>query len=85
MLNNFILVGRIYDIFNDKIIINVTKQYKNEYGEYEKYLISIEVSHDLLGNVKEYCKIGDTIGVKGHIGNENTLIAEKVTFLSSKK
>jgi hypothetical protein len=34
-------------------------------------------------NVKEYCKKGDMVGVKGHIETHNKIYAEKVSFLSS--
>ena len=39
-------------------------------------------------NTAEYCKKGDIIGVKGRVqsnGDKIEIIAEKLTFLSSKK
>lgn len=89
MLNNFMVVGRInnIDLEDDKCILamKVTRSYKNENGEYEEDLINIQVFDNLSNTLNEYCKTGDLVGVKGRIQNSNVLIAEKITFLSSKK
>lgn len=89
MLNNFMVVGRInnIDLEDDKctLAMKVTRSYKNENGEYEEDLINIQVFDNLSNTLNEYCKTGDLVGVKGRIQNSNALIAEKITFLSSKK
>ena len=88
MLNQFIIVGRI-DTINkedDKtlLIIKVPRSYKNENGEYESDTIKIQVYNNISEALNDYCKHGDIVGVKGRIQEDNILIAEKVSFLSSK-
>lgn len=91
MTNMFCLVGRIENIQEneEKTTINiiVNSVYKNEEGQYESDIIPVIVNGNILKNVKEYCKKGDIIGVKGIIKNSNSieLIVEKVSFLSSRK
>ena len=88
MLNQFIVVGRI-DTINkedDKtlLVIKVPRSYKNENGEYESDTIKIQVYNNISEAINDYCKHGDIVGVKGRIQEDNILIAEKVSFLSSK-
>ncbi len=94
MINGYALVGRIARMLDDCIIISVVRQYKNADGEYESDLFNIYSSENILKNTKEYCKVGDIIGVKGHMQSieytkDSTtyrrirLLADKVTFLSS--
>lgn len=88
MANMFILVGKIADIKENGIVISVVKSYKNDEGIYESDLIYTELEKVLMDKMKEYCKVGDTVGVKGIISSENTnpiLKVEKLTFLSSNK
>ena len=88
MLNQIILVGRIIEIGEEEIIIKVPRSFKNEQGEYEEDNIPITIKEYIFTNVKEYCYKGDIVGIKGHIESENKvmqIVAEKVTFLSSKK
>lgn len=86
---------------NGKKRINMTlavpRTYRNQDGVYETDFIRIVLWNTIATNVNSYCKCGDLIGVKGRIqvtnyddsdGNHKTIteiIAEKVTFLSSKK
>ena len=97
MLNQVILVGRISE-FNKiddnklNLVISTTDPFKNENGEYENYLIDCELMGNIATATNDYCKIGDVVGVKGRIKSYNQdsirilkIIAEKVTFLSSKK
>ena len=35
--------------------------------------------------IEEYCKPGDMLGIKGKIKHPNKLVAEKISFLSSRK
>lgn len=79
------------------ITLAVPRSYKNEEGEYETDFIPITLWNGIAQNTSEYCKKGDIIGVKGRLetkiienedGTKNyklELVAEKVTFLSSKK
>lgn len=105
MLNQTVLVGRLTSEIERKeidgksyvtCVLAVPRSYKNENGEYDTDFIQITLWQGIADNVKEYCRKGDMIGVKGRIeskvveapiGNhyEMSLIAEKVTFLSSKK
>ena len=80
-----------------KIVLAIPRSYKNENGEYETDFINVNLFDGVATNTCEYCKKGDIIGVKGRLQcsnetNENgeivyrqKVVAEKVTFLSSKK
>lgn len=95
MLNQFIIVGRIVkDLEKDSNVITIVIQrhYKNENGEYETDFVDVAIDGTLAKTTIEYCKKGDIIGVKGSIRSEKSndirkmiLVAERVTFLSSKK
>lgn len=93
MLNQFLLVGRIVkNIKNNNVTIAITRNHKNENGEYETDFIDVIIKGSIAKTTAEYCKKGDIIGVKGSIQSNTSkhtrkiiLIAEKVTFLSSKK
>ena len=79
------------------ITLSIPRNYKNEDGIYENDYISLRLCNEIATKVVEYCKKGDLVGVKGHIQtrkyedanevihNVTEVIAEKVTFLSSKK
>lgn len=74
------------------ITLAVSRSYKNSDGIYETDFIPVRLYKGIAENTTEYCKKGDVIGVKGRIQtkqeeNKNTIeiIAEKVTFLSSRK
>lgn len=95
MLNQFIIVGRIIkDLEKESNVITlaIPRYYKNEDGEYETDFVDVAIDGTLAKKTIEYCKKGDIIGVKGSIISEISndirkmiLVAEKVTFLSSKK
>ena len=97
MLNQLTLVGRLVrnpevttsnDTKYSHITIAVPRSYKNVNGEYETDFIPVQLLKGIAENTVEYCKKGDLVGVKGRIqSNENGiyLLAEKITFLSSKK
>ena len=95
MLNQFIIVGRIVkDLEKESnvITIAISRHYKNENGEYETDFVDVTIDGTLAKTTIEYCKKGDIIGVKGNIKSEISngirkmiLVAERVTFLSSKK
>ena len=100
MLNQFTLVGRITktpEMMGNQdgskfAIINlaVPRTFKNENGEYDTDFIDCTLWKGIAENVCEYCKKGDMVGIRGRIQNLNNtaqlqLIAEKVSFLSSKE
>jgi len=79
------------------ITVACPRSYKNADGEYETDFINTVLWNGIAENVTNYVKKGDLIGIKGRLqsfkitkedgSSENRLelIAEKVTFLSSKK
>ena len=96
MLNQVVLVGRLtknveVKDFNEKkvavIELAVQRSFNNEKGEYETDNIEITLWNSIAENTAEYCIKGDIIGVKGRLQTEDDrikVIAEKITFLSSK-
>lgn len=86
-MNNVILVGRITSFEGNEVTISVTRNYKNEDGIYMSDSIPVRLSANIGEKMKEFCKIGDVIGVKGRIENrgEVVVMAEKTTFVSPKK
>lgn len=74
------------EITEGKIKLAIQRSYKNTEGEYEVDTIELQ-----LWNTAEETKLarsvhkGDLIGAKGRIQTGNILIAEKITFLSSKR
>lgn len=79
------------------ITIAVPRSFKNADGVYDTDFVSCVLWNGIAENTAEYCHKGDVIGVKGRIQNKQAknedgsdsreieVIAEKVTFLSSKK
>ena len=86
-MNNVILVGRITSFEGNEVIISITRNYKNEDGIYMSDSIPVRLSANIGEKMKEFCRIGDVIGVKGRIENrgEVVVMAEKTTFVSPKK
>lgn len=83
-----------------KTIANVTlavpRSYKNINGQYDTDFIDCVLWSGVAETTTEYCKKGDLVGVRGRIQTRSyekdeekkyvtEVIAEKVTFLSSKK
>lgn len=77
------------------ITLAVPRSFKNVNGEYETDFISCVLWKGVAENVVEYCKKGDLVGLKGRIQTRTIevednkkqvmeVVAEKVTFLSSK-
>ena len=79
------------------ITLAVPRSFKNSNGEYETDFISCVLWKGVAENTVEYCKKGDLVGIKGRIQTRDVeledethrkyveVVAEKVTFLSSKK
>lgn len=90
----------LYETENGNKVTNITlavpRSFKNMDGEYDTDFISCVLWKGIAENTVEYCKKGDLLGVKGRIQSrkinldEETkrevleVIAEKVTYLSSK-
>ena len=98
MLNQIVLVGRlvneptIEESENSRkvsyITLAVSRSYKNENGMYDTDFIPCVLWNGIAVNTCEYCRKGDLVGVKGRIESKNNkveVIAEKITFLSSRK
>lgn len=85
MLNQFIVVGRIKDMFLGGMELSIQRTFKNANGKYETDFLRINIDESIENKVIEYCEIGDVVGVKGRIATDNKLVATKMTFLSSKK
>ena len=88
MLNKVDVVGRIYSMENSELVMAVPRSFKNENGEYDTDYIDVRLSKSINENVSTYCEKGDLVGVKGRLEsgiNKMQVIAEKVTFLSSRK
>lgn len=96
VLNQVVMVGRITGEIKESFLgekkvvsieLSVQRPYKNENGEYETDIIPVTLWDGIAQNVMEYCNTGDLVGVKGRLQvNDGNLgiVAEKVTFLSSK-
>ena len=78
------------------VTLAVPRSYKNSEGQYETDFISCVLWKGIAENTVEYCKKGDLVGIKGRIQTREYItdedekkhvvevVAEKVTFLSSK-
>ena len=79
------------------ITLAVPRSFKNSNGEYETDFISCVLWKGIAESTSEYCHKGDLVGIKGRIQSKNIelddetkrqiveVVAEKVTFLSSKR
>ena len=79
------------------ITLAVPRSFKNSNGEYDTDFISCVLWKGVAENTVEYCKKGDLVGIKGRIQTRDIeledethrkyveVVAEKVTFLSSKR
>jgi len=73
----------------------IPRSYKNADGEYDVDFIDCKLWNNIAQNTSEYCRKGDIVGVKGRVQSSSyekdgekkfsmDIVAEKVTFLSSK-
>lgn len=78
------------------ITLAVPRSFKNINGEYDTDFIPCTLWKGVAENTVEFCKKGDLVGVKGRLQTRSIefednkrqvmeVIAEKVTFLSSRK
>lgn len=79
------------------ITLTIPRTFKNADGEYDTDFIDCVLLEVVAESTSEYCKQGDIVGVKGRVqshmiededGNnykKMEVIADKITFLSSKK
>ena len=106
MVNSVMLVGRlasdleVKELESGKEVTNVhlavPRPYKNEDGVYETDFFDCVLWEGLAKNAAEYCKKGDTVGIRGRLQTDSwekdgekkfkvNVIVEKLTFLSSRK
>ena len=71
-----------------KVTLATPRNYKNINGEYDIDYIDVVLFNKIAQSCVEYCKQGDTIGIRGNLQRLKDKIlevhAEKITFLSSK-
>ncbi len=105
MVNSVMLVGRLaQDVVIEelesgkkvnKVVLAVNRTFKNPDGVYETDFFDCILWDTLATNVTEYCKKGDTVGIRGRLQTRPyeadgvkhktvEIIVEKLTFLSSK-
>ena len=91
----------LYETENGNKVTNITlavpRSYKNVNGEYDTDFVPCVLWKGVAENTVEYCRTGDLLGVNGHVQTRDIevdedvkrklveIVAEKVTFLSSKK
>ena len=91
----------LYETENGNKVTNITlavpRSYKNVNGEYDTDFVPCVLWKGVAENTVEYCHKGDLLGVNGHVQTRDIeieedvkrklveIVAEKVTFLSSKK
>lgn len=106
MMNNYFGVGRIASEPEIKETENggkhmilklaITRSYKNEDGVYDTDFINCTLWNGIAEGIKEYCKKGDLIGVRGRIETDTyekdgetkyatNIIGERIFFLSANK
>ena len=99
MLNHVIIIGRLVEKpiveYNQNkrrvsvVTLAVPRSFKNDEGVYDTDFIKCILWDVVAENTAEYCNKGDLIGIKGILqclnGSSLQVVAEKVTFLSSKK
>lgn len=106
MVNSVMLVGRLAGDIEVKELENGTKvtnvplavnrTFKNANGVYETDFYNCILWEGLAQNAAEYCKKGDTVGIRGRLQTDSwekdgvkhsgvQIIVEKLTFLSARK
>ena len=79
-----------------RITVAIPRSFKNMDGTYDTDFIDCVAFDNIAVNTSDYCNKGDILGVKGRVQSRVVeegdtkktiieIIAEKVTFLSSKK
>lgn len=81
--NHCVFVGRIKEIdaYDCDFIVEII-------GQDNKVIVHVDASKNIMEHIRDYCKEGDIIGVKGHLtGGKYALgvFAEKISFLNSGK
>ena len=106
MVNSVMLVGRLAQDIEIKkleswkevknVALAVNRSFKNPDGTYDTDFFDCVLWEGLAKNAMEYCKKGDTVGVRGILQTDSyekdgvkhkvvQIVVEKLTFLSSRK
>lgn len=98
MNNHVVLIGRLNndiekneteDKTSYKLSIKIIRNFKSQNDEYESDIIPVSLIGQVGNTAYEYCQKDDLIAIKGRIeSNDNKpirIIAERISFLSSKK
>ena len=100
MMNQIVLVGRLVKNIEEGskyITLACPRSFKNAEGYYDTDFIDIKLFGTIVQSTMEYCRKGDLIGIKGriealsiddgdgHYTKKTEIVADKVTFLSSRK
>lgn len=105
-MNHVILVGKLSQepFFEESetgkkrtiLYVAVPRGFKNSEGKYETDFIRCVLWNGIASATKNYCHVGDTVGIKGRMQNKSyvneqnetkyitEVIAERVSFISSK-
>ena len=79
------------------VLLAVNRNFKNADGIYETDFIKCILWNNVAASTCEYCHVGDVVGIKGRLQSSKyddqngvthyvtEVVAEKVTFLSTKK
>ena len=79
------------------IVVAVARSFKNSEGLYDTDFVKCTLWNGIAANTCEYCHSGDVVGIKGRLQVSSyeteekekkyvtEVVAEKVTFLTSKK
>lgn len=92
MINQVILIGKVIESVKlednkSKLKIEVKRSFKNSNGIYESDEIECTLWNMIATNTLEYIQIRDIVVVKGRlqvIDNQLEVIAEKISFISSR-
>lgn len=77
MINNVVLTGRIIEepklretatgIKYATVLLEVERSFKNKNGIYDTDKISVTAWKDTAVTVKDMCKVGDIVGIRGRV------------------
>jgi single-stranded DNA-binding protein len=88
MLNQSIIVGKVVSYDNEnKVVVRVDRNYKNEEGCYDADYINVYLSEHLVQSAQEYVKKDVTLAIKGRLVSTDLIhalifVGEKYSFLA---
>lgn len=78
MLNNVVIVGKIYQIpvknktiYNNELIVEVERSYLNVDGFYDVDYFECVLWDGISKNLIDYCKVGDIVTIKGRLQSDH--------------